>query len=78
MKPKLIKALTEKQLAALSTPRLLALLSKLQQCEDSVEKSDWSSEEILDTDGIVFKSSDEWLQQYTLVKSILSNRENVE
>ena len=78
MKPRSVKPLELIEMEKISTPRLLSFLRKLQQCENDIESSDWSPEEIAVTGGIVFKSSDEWQEQYLLVKSVLEARPNSE
>lgn len=72
-----VKMIPQDELHKLSTQRVLAYLRKLQKCEESPELSDWTEEEISQVDGIIFKSSEEWKEQYNLVKEILSERENV-
>ncbi len=78
MKPRSVKPLTLIELDEMPTPRLLSFLRKLQKLENGIETSDWSLEEVSKTIGIVFKSSDEWQQQYKLVKSVLNAREHCE
>lgn len=76
-KPRNIKPLTIAELEKLTTARLLAYLKKLNECEESLELSDWTKEEIISIEGIIFKSSNEWQEQYTTVKSILSKRPHI-
>ena len=78
MKPRSIKPLELSELEKFSTPRLLSFLQKLQQCEESPELSDWSQEELSQTDGIVFKTSGGRSSQYKQVQEVLKNRSNVE
>lgn len=66
------------ELERLTTPRLLAYLRRLLECEESIERSDWESKEVPDDDNIVFKSSEQWKSQYELVKSVLATRPNID
>ena len=58
-----VNPLNKEKLESLSTKRLLAYLGKLNQCEESIELSDWSENEVSSTGGIVLKSSEEWKYQ---------------
>ena len=78
MKPRSVKPLSSEELVKIPTPRLLSYLRKLQECEKDIQSSDWSPEQVALTEGIVFKSSPEWLEQYKLVKAVLDSRPNVE
>lgn len=78
MKPRSIKPLNLDELEKLTTERLLAYLRKLQQCEDSLECSDWSEDELVKTSGIVLKNSEQWRQQHELIKTVLSDRSNID
>ena len=73
-----VNPLDQEALERLTSERLLVYLSKLQQCEESLEVSDWEEKEIIPITCIVFKSSREWKYQYKLVKAVLANRKNVE
>jgi len=77
MKPRSIKALDKKELEGLSTERLLAYLKKLQRCEEDISKSDFSTQEVKQLEGVIFKSSPEWKSLYKTVKAVLSTRDNV-
>lgn len=78
MKPRAVKSMNLAELEKLPTPRLLSYLKKLQQCEESLELSDWSKDEASKADGIVFKSSSEWISQHEQVTSVLNTRPHVE
>jgi len=78
MKPRSVTPLTLRELEKLPTPRLLAYLRRLRECEASIENSDWEFHEIASIGGIIFKSSKEWEAQYNLVKSVLAERPNIE
>lgn len=73
-----VKRIDSTELARLPTPRLSGYLSKLQQCEESPELSDWSSKDVSVSAEIVFKSSTEWQDQYRRMKQILKFRAHVE
>jgi len=77
MKPKTVKPIDPLELENLSTKRILSYLKKLQQCEDGPELSDWTKEEVSKVDGIVYKSSREWIIQHQLVKSVLATRPHI-
>jgi hypothetical protein len=76
--PRSVNPLNRNKLESLTTKRLLAYLRNLQQCEESIEASDWEEEKVNSKDGIVFKSSEEWRSQYNLVKTVLAERPNIE
>jgi hypothetical protein len=62
-----------------STKELLGYLKSLQQCEGSYEISDMDiNYDILDTKTIYFKQTLKWKSAYNNVKSILSERGNIE
>jgi hypothetical protein len=62
-----------------NTKELLGYLKALQQCEQSFELSDIDiNEDILDNNKIYFKQTPKWKSAYDIVKSILSERENIE
>ena len=77
MKPRSIKALNKDELEKLTTERLLAYLKKLHSCEEDISQSDFSLQEVKESEGIVFKSSPEWKSLYKDVKAILATRPNV-
>ena len=77
MNPRPIKKLDLEVLESMPTHRLLSYLRKLQRCEDSLEESDFSPEEVSGTNQIVFKSSEDWKTQYEKVKSVLDARPNI-
>ena len=78
MKIRSVSPLAIAELEALPTHRLLAYLNKLNQCEGSIQESDWSAQEISKVEGIIFKSSAEWKSQVELVKTVLSTRPHIE
>jgi hypothetical protein len=78
MKPRQVKPLEVAELEALTTVRLLAYLRRLQECESSLDESDWTPEEIAEASGIVFKTSPEWKRQYDAVKAVLAKRPHVD
>lgn len=78
MYPRSVKLIPQDELQNLSTKRVLSYLRKLHECEESLELSDWTIEELSQEKNIIFKSSKEWKIQYKLVKEILSEREHVE
>lgn len=78
MKPRSVKPIALTKLERLPTHRILSYLKKLQHCEESIKLSDWPEEEALKVDGIVFKSSRDWVLQYKQVKSVLSKRPHVQ
>ena len=78
MAPRSVNPLSPDKLESLTTKRLLAYLRSLQQCEESIEASDWSEDEVTSVSGIIFKTSDEWKLQYNLVKAVLAERPNIE
>jgi hypothetical protein len=62
-----------------NTKELLGYLKALQQCEESFKLSDMDiNEDILDNNKIYFKQTPKWKSTYNNVKSILSERENIE
>jgi len=75
--PRSVNQLSQDKLETFPTKRLIAYLRKLQQCEESIELSDWQENEVATLGGIVFKSSKEWKIQYSLVKAELANRPNI-
>jgi hypothetical protein len=73
-----VKQLDLEALESMPTQRLLSYLRQLQKCENSLETSDYRSDEVTQIKGIVFKSSKIWKAQYELVKSVLNSRPNIE
>ena len=78
MKPRSVKPLSADKAEDLPTVRLLAYLKKLQQCEESIETSDWEAGDLARIEGIVFKSSEEWRNQYKLVTDVLARRPHLD
>ncbi|WP_413665607.1 hypothetical protein ACG1BZ_10605 [Microbulbifer sp. CNSA002] len=78
MMPRYVKLLSLEELEQLSTERLLAYLRKLHQCEDSVDASDFCESEAHMPGVVFFKESDQWRNQYKLVKEILSARPHID
>lgn len=74
MEPRSVNPLSLDKLKSLTTERLLAYLRSLQKCEKSLEGSDWNAEEVESVKGIIFKDSNEWKEQYELVKEVLAER----
>lgn len=76
-----MKILTEFQLRKLSTRNLLAYLRSLHKCRND---KDWDEDFLIDGKNFYFgntkfyKNSEEWRNLYSLVKSILSEREHIE
>lgn len=64
------KFLSEKELEKLTTPRLLNYLRSLHAYHETPH---WDDER----PGEMTKDNEEWKKQYSLVKSILSNREHL-
>jgi hypothetical protein len=75
--PRSVNQLSQEKLENLTTQRLIAYLRKLQQCEESMDVSDWQEKEVASSVGIVFKSTKEWQSQYSLVKVELAKRPNI-
>lgn len=70
--------LSKKELVQKGTRELLGYLKRLQQCEESFEKSDWEENiDLLDLDNIYFKQTEKWRKAYCDVKSILKDREHI-
>lgn len=65
------------KLDGLPTPRLLARLKRLHQCEESPEKSDRDPDEITQPGIIEFKDSAEWKTEYAYLKALLAEREHI-
>jgi len=73
------KLLNITDLEKLNTSRLLKYLKHLNQCEESIDKSDLELCESESAEGIIqFKDSQIWNLAYTNVKSILDKREHIE
>ncbi|PCJ63620.1 MAG: hypothetical protein COA58_15905 [Bacteroidetes bacterium] len=61
------------------TKELLGYLLRLQQCEESFEKSDLiENPDSSDNSTIYFKQTEKWQNAYLNVKSILDNREHID
>ncbi len=78
MLPRSVNPLNKDKLEALTTKRLLTYLHSLQQCEESIVTSDWNEDEVASVRGIIFKTSDVWKLQYSLVKAVLAERPKIE
>jgi hypothetical protein len=77
MKRRKLSVLEHNRLDSLSTPRLLARLKRLHQCEESLEKSDRKPDEITSTGSIEFKDSAEWKAEYDYLNKLLAEREHI-
>ncbi|HSE25416.1 MAG TPA: hypothetical protein VLB68_27380 [Pyrinomonadaceae bacterium] len=77
MKRKNIVPMKRIDLEGLSTKRLVARLSSLQRCEESLALSDRNPESYQASNAIEFKDSPEWLNEYTKIKEVLADREHV-
>lgn len=77
MKRRKLSVIDLDKLDSLSTPRLLARLKRLHQCEESLEKSDRKPREITSTGFIEFKESAEWKAEYDYLKKLLAEREHI-
>jgi hypothetical protein len=75
-----VRQLVASQLEALSTGRLLEYRSRLLELEDSASTSDLNEAELLSLDPalIHFKDESQWIDTYSMVKSILAHREHVD
>lgn len=72
------KVIDKDKLEKKSTKELLGYLNRLNQCEESYELSYMDiNEDINDPDTIYFKHTVKWINAYSLVKLILSNREHI-
>jgi hypothetical protein len=75
MKRKPIFPIPPIELEALPTKRLLALLRRLHECEESLALSD---KDVADDSGCIeFKQSPEWVSAFRDVKQVLASREHV-
>jgi len=72
-----VALLSLEELNKLPTQRILAYLSRLQACENSVVESDLEPHEVM-VEGITYKESEAWKKQYALVKEVLASRPNIE
>ncbi len=78
MKRRKICPMSEKEMEALPTKRLLERLKTLHQCEQSLVLSDRNSNEYISSEFIEFKESSQWIAEYNSLKKILSKREHIE
>jgi hypothetical protein len=69
--------MTLSALEALSTKRLLARLTRLHQCEESLALSDRAAESSEASGAIEFKDSPEWVTEFKMLKEVLARREHV-
>ncbi len=69
--------MSQSDLEALPTQRLLARLKRLHQCEESLALSDREISKYKSSDFIEFKESPEWIAEYNSLKNILSQREHI-
>lgn len=66
------------ELEAKTTKELLGYLKRLQECEESFEKTDLTENPDVDNEvTIYFKQTDKWKIAYENVKSILKNRPHI-
>jgi hypothetical protein len=77
MKRKPIFPLSNDELSAMPTKRLLARLKQLHQCEISFELSDRDNDDRSLTEQIEFKDTPQWQAAYQQLKQILSSREHI-
>jgi hypothetical protein len=77
MKRKKIFPLTVAELEALPTKQLLARLTRLHQCEQSLALSDQDSNDYDTSGSIEFKESAEWTTAYDQLKRVLARREHI-
>ena len=77
MKRRKLSPMSKEELEKLPTKRLLARLRQLQRCEDSLALSDQDASEYKPSGLIEFKDSAEWINEYTKMKDILSQREHI-
>lgn len=78
MRRKSIYPISDVELEAFSTKRLLARLRRLRQCEESFALSDRLESDDKTEGKIEFNQTDEWRQAYQQIKRILANREHIE
>ncbi len=78
MKRKSIYPISDAELEAFPTKRLLARLKRLLQCEASFALSDRLAIDDQPDGKIEFKATDEWKHSYQQVKKLLANREHIE
>jgi hypothetical protein len=77
MKRKKIFPARLSDLEALSTKQLLARLTILHQCEESLALSDRAAESFEASGAIEFKDSPEWVTEFKKLKEVLARREHV-
>jgi hypothetical protein len=77
MKRKKIFAMTASDLQGLSTKQLLARLTHLHQCEESLALSDRTAESHEASSAIEFKDSPEWVLEFEKLKHVLARRQHV-
>jgi len=64
-------------LEALSTKQLLARLTRLHQCEESLALSDRTAESYEASGAIEFKDTPEWVLEFEKLKELLARREHI-
>ena len=72
-----ISPMSENEMEALPTKRLLARLKTLHQCEQSLVLSDRHSDEYISSELIEFKESSQWIAEHNSLKKVLSKREHI-
>lgn len=77
MKRRKLSPMPKDELEKLTTERLLARLRQLQRCEESLPLSDKNVGEYKSSGLIEFKDSAEWINEYTKMRDILSQREHI-
>lgn len=77
MKRRPLSVIELEKLDSLPTPRLLARLKRLHQCEESFEQSDRTPDNFTSTGSIEFKNSAEWKAEYDYLKRLLAEREHI-
>jgi hypothetical protein len=78
MKRKKLSLISREILEKKNTKELLGYLKKLQKCEESFSVSDMDVNlDLTDEKAIYFKETDKWKTAFSMVKSILANREHI-
>ncbi len=77
MKRKKIFPMAPTDLEALSTKQLLARLTYLHQCEESLALSDRDANSHQASGAIEFKDSPKWATEFKKLKDVLAQREHV-
>jgi hypothetical protein len=78
MKNKKLLIIPKEALEKKNTKSLLGYLKRLQQCEESFAVSDMDvNVDLIENEHIYFKETNKWNTTFTIVKSILANRENI-